>query len=128
MIVLVQSQQQQQQPSNIQYVYPGQNPIQSQQRSAVYEPVQVLPSTDNTAVDYLNDQMINDAGIFDTREGVTSQPKPTKRNFTDTQGDMVDIDEFAPTTGDSQNFDWKLSQVCVFSFFKKNYFLNGSSL
>lgn len=54
--------------------------------------------------------MINDAGIFDTREGVTSQPKPTKRNFTDNK----DIDEFAPTTGDSQNFDWKLSQVCVF--------------
>lgn len=55
--------------------------------------------------------MINDAGIFDTQEGINLQPKPTKRNFTDSQGNVVDIDEFAPTTGDSQNFDWKLSQV-----------------
>lgn len=108
LIVLVQSQQQ----SNIQYVYPGQNPVQAQQRSS-NDAVQVLPSLEN--INYLKsqslDQMINDAGIFDTQEGINLQPKPTKRNFTDSQGNIVDIDEFAPTTGDSQNFDWKLSQV-----------------
>lgn len=69
--------------------------------------------------------MINDAGIFDTHEGVTTQPKPTKRNFTDNQGnvaDVADVDEFAPTTGDSQNFDWKLSQVCFCFLLRRERF------
>lgn len=67
--------------------------------------------------------MINDAGIFDTREGVTTQPKPANRNFTDAQGNIVDIDEFAPTTGDSQNFDWKLSQVSFVICVYRSWFL-----